>query len=416
MAPKPDRLHETLGRPELSRLLQRLRKRLEQGKPLTGTIILEKLTTAEQDAFSRLLGRMPVQGHRLSVNLDSLGQRLMEAGLCECLDQAVQHLTGPVMNRAEARRHEETAWQRLFDDAFVKLPTGPEFAAWLEYIQRQGLLRRYGLEPARALLAQSLSLVARLPADGILLAKLAADTTGDAHALDLGKPLGNLVLRLAAHLADITRWDNAAARREAWEALGVLLDDLSAPVLTLNLRSSGPAAINQALNTWADVGEPCHLTLRQLRRTPPGFSIAVTGSRVFVCENPSIIAAAAERLGKNSAPLICTEGRPRTSLHELLRQLTAAGIQLDYHGDFDWPGIQMTNAMIAKHGVSPWQMSAADYLQAATLDFPLSGIPIVANWEPQLRPAMQATGRAVHEEQVVDRLLHDLHARNKSCR
>jgi uncharacterized protein (TIGR02679 family) len=410
MALKSDRLHETLGRPELSRLLQRLRKRLEQGKSLTGAITLEKLTTAEQDAFSRLLGRMPAQGHRLSVDLDLLGQRLIEAGLCESLDQAVQHLVGPVTNHVEARHYQASQWQKLFDSAFAHLPPRPEFTVWLERIQSQGLLRRYGLEPARVLLAQSLLLAARLPADGILLAKLAADTVGDAHALDLGRPLGNLVIRLAAPLAGITRWDNAAARREAWEAMGVLLDDLSAPVLTLNLRSSGAAAINQMLNTWADIGEPCHLTLRQLRRTPPGFSIDVTGSRVFVCENPNIIATAAERLGRNSVPLICTEGHPRTSLHELLRQLTSVGIQLRYHGDFDWPGIQMANAMIVKHGAAPWQMSVADYLQAATFDFPLSGTPIAAIWEPQLQSTMQTTGRAVHEEQVVDRLLCDLHA------
>src|SRR5690606_38646892 len=99
------------------------------------------------------------------------------------------------------RRCKEAAWQQLFDDAFAKLPPGPGFAAWLESIRGQGLLRRYGLETARDLLAQSLSLAARLPADGILLAKLAADTTGDAHALDFGRPLGNLVIRLAAPLA-----------------------------------------------------------------------------------------------------------------------------------------------------------------------------------------------------------------------
>ena len=32
---------------------------------------------------------------------------------------------------------------------------------------------------------------------------------------------------------------------------------------------------------------------------------------VFVCENPSVVAAAADRLGRRCRPLLCTEGSPR---------------------------------------------------------------------------------------------------------
>lgn len=408
MAPNPDRLRETLGRPELSRLWQRLRQRLEKGHPLVGATTFENLSEAEQDAFSRLLGRPPARGRRMTVDLDSLERRLAAAGLCESLAEAVAHLTGPVSNQAEVRRRDAAEWQRLFDEARTGLSSRPELTVWLDRLWSQGVLRRHGIDQARILLSQALRVAARLPADDVLLARLAAETVGDAHALDLGRPLGGLILRLADPLGGVSSWENAATRREAWASMGVVLDDLSAPVLVLNLRSSGSGPVARVLNTWAEAGEPGHLTLRSLRRTPPGFSTDVTGPRVFVCENPNIVATVAERLGNSSAPLLCTEGQPRTAVHVLLTQLTTAGIRINYHSDFDWPGIQMANALLAKHDAQPWRMSAADYREAAILDFPLSGAPIAVAWDPDLRDAMASIGRTVHEEQVVDRLLDDL--------
>ena len=63
------------------------------------------------------------------------------------------------------------------------------------------------------------------PHDNLFLATLAARLTGDSHALDRGKPLSNLVLRASGN----------PDRRTAWSDLGVVIDDLSAPALCLNL-------------------------------------------------------------------------------------------------------------------------------------------------------------------------------------
>lgn len=408
MNPSTDRLQETLGRPELARLRQRLRRRLEQGRPLTGSLTLGNLTPAERDACNRLLGRTSAGGS-LSIDLDLLERRFIEAGLCESLAHAVQLLGGPVIDRAEARRREAAQWESLFNDTLAAVRSRPELVSWLEQLRSQGLLRRYGIGPAQTLLGQALAVAARLPADGVPLAELAATTVGDAHALDGRQPLGTLVIRLAAPLGGVHRWDDAASRREAWASLGVLLDDLSAPVLVLNLRASGSHHVSRVLDACADAGEPCHLTLRQLRRSPPRFVPEMTGPSVFVCENPNVVAAAADRLGSECAPLVCTEGQPRTALHVLLRQLTDAGIQLHYHGDFDWPGIQMANAMISRHGARPWRLGAADYRAAAIGEFTLSGAPVHALWDPDLHAAMLERGKAVHEEQVADSLLADLH-------
>ena len=73
-------------------------------------------------------------------------------------------------------------------------------------------------------------------------------------------------------------------------------------------------------------GEPVHLSLRRLLRRPPPWDVA--GREVFVCENPNIVAIAADRLGTTCAPLACTDGMPFAAQQTLLAQLAASGARL----------------------------------------------------------------------------------------
>lgn len=57
---------------------------------------------------------------------------------------------------------------------------------------------------------------------------------------------------------------------------------------------------------------------------------------MFICENPSVVVEAANRLGTASASLICATTHPGAAATVLLRQLGATGARLRYDGDFDW--------------------------------------------------------------------------------
>jgi uncharacterized protein (TIGR02679 family) len=407
-----ERLRGTLGRPEFARLLQRLRTRLERGKPLTGILALPDATPAERDALNRLLGRAPAQAKSVSVSLDQLQEKLCRAGLCPNLREAVEQLTGPIIDQRAEREALEERWTALFVSASESIAARAELVPWLNGLRETGLLRRYGVQQAEQLLPQALDVLARLPARGIPLAELAALATGDAHALDLDRALATIVIR-AATAFGAERWEDAESRRDAWAALGVLCDELSAPVLVLNLRPRDESAASRALRLHADAGEPCFLSTRRLLRARPVFTLETTGPRVFVCENPSVLAAAANRLGPDTFPLISIDGQPRTAARLLLNQLQRAGVRLLYHGDFDWPGIQIANTIIARHGAEPWKMAASDYERAATGALSLSGAAIAASWDDQLMPAMLTLGRAVHEEQVLDNLMNDLLRRER---
>jgi uncharacterized protein (TIGR02679 family) len=130
---------------------------------------------------------------------------------------------------------------------------------------------------------------------------------------------------------------------------------------------------------------------------------------VFVCENPSVVVEAANRLGSVAASLICANTHPGAAATVLLRQLGATGARLRYHGDFDWAGITIANGITARFGALPWRLDASAYRSAAGEDGPpLRGRPVTATWDPALTRAMLELGVKVEEERVLDDLLADL--------
>jgi uncharacterized protein (TIGR02679 family) len=181
-------------------------------------------------------------------------------------------------------------------------------------------------------------------------------------------------------------------------------------VLVLGLRPPGAGRLSRHLRESADAGEPRRLTLRELAASPVAIA---SGTGVFICENPVVVAAAAARLGPRCAPLVCVEGVPSTAALHLLRGLEQEGAGLSFHTDFDWAGLRIGNLLSVQVGAAPWQFTACHYEAALALAFasepvPLKGSPVRAAWDPVLDGAMRAAGRAVFEEQVIESLLVDL--------
>ncbi|MCG3178599.1 MAG: hypothetical protein BIFFINMI_00927 [Phycisphaerae bacterium] len=407
------RLKRTLGVPELAWVLQAIRRQYERGNTaLAGAVSLPRPTQAQRDAVDRLLGRKPTSGKTLAVRLDQLDQLIVHARLAETLQEAVEALAGPLVNRHAIRGRSDAQWASLFEDAHDRLVDDPLRRSWLDSIRGGGLLRRLSggdLGTASALMNRAIAVVNRLPEQGILLARLAAEITGDSHALDAGSPLGSLAIRAAALLAGEEQWSTAEARRRVWDAVGVVCDEFSAPVLVLNLCGDQKSLTGRALSLFAEHGEPCRLTAGLLIRHPWNLPPQSPAKTVYVCENPSILAAAARSLGRRSWPMVCIDGQPSTAAHLLLSALSRAGIELRYHGDFDWGGIRIANLVMRRYGAIPWRMAARDYL-AATCEggARLKGSQVAASWDGTLTEAMAGRRIAVHEEQVSSLLIEDL--------
>jgi uncharacterized protein (TIGR02679 family) len=349
----------------------------------------------------------------LRYDLAELSEALAASGLPTDWSVIVEAVCGPIPPATQARLDQDREWEELWPQLRAEFSPEPFSGQldWLEKIRRDGVLRKLReqtpLGAAKtvrdaARLLQALPLAAEEP-----LARVAGRFFGDSHALDLERPLANLVLRGLALRAALPAPARAAERRDLWARAGVICDALSAPVLTFNLGLAGDAELVRITTAASHARQPQHLTTRLLwasdwaKITPPPC--------VFICENPAIVALAADALGPRCAPLICIDGEPKTAAWLLLRALRDRGVRLHYHGDFDWGGIAIASRVLGETGALPWRFDGTAY-QAATryAGRPLSGAPLETPWSPSLGAQMKTRQLAYDEETLVDELLPDL--------
>lgn len=400
---------------ELTWIIDRLQARFTRGQPPPVRLRLTDPSEAERDALERLTGRRPSAAGSISIEVATLERIVATAGIAPDLRSLVEALRGPVVDQAALAAAEHARWaelhERLRSDA---AQLHPALEVWAEDLVGSGLLRRLAGDPDGAveLGRQALTVLGRLPAEAVPLSQLAATALGDSHALDDDTALSTVVLRGIESLTGLPRRDRSAAERRAlWARVGVLLDELSAPVLVLGLRPAGSGLLDRTLRDHAEVGEPCRITLRTLVRHPADWA-ALVGQRVLVCENPTVIAAVAERCGPAAPPMVCTDGQPSAAVQTLLGQVARAGAELAFHTDFDGGGIRIANLLVDRFGARPWRMSRGDYeAAAAEAGRPLGATPPAASWDPELTPAIVARGRAVHEEQLLDGLVEGVRGR-----
>jgi uncharacterized protein (TIGR02679 family) len=400
------RLERLLGGPELAPLRERLRQRYELGRQNDAFTVTE-VSVPERRALEGLLARRMRDARSIRLSIAELDAALARAGLAASLRDALAELDGPIHERAAERAERAARWEAVFASC-----TRAELRALAETSAGRALAKRLAAndpDRGRRLLACVARVLSRLPVaqasspatqQAVPLSHFAAATLGDAHALDDGKPLATLVLAAL-------RQGEAERAREVWARHGVLVGELAAPALALNLEAEPDTPAGELVEAARARGEPLHLSLRALLRAPPRWT--VRDRTVCVCENPAVIAMAADRLGPRCAPLVCTDGMPSAAQRTLLSQLSAAGARLRYHGDFDWPGIAIGNYVMREFGAEPWRFRASDFQRDALQGGRQLGDAFVnADWDADLAPAMGACGYALEEEAVIETLLEDL--------
>jgi uncharacterized protein (TIGR02679 family) len=405
------RLHRLIGGEHTAWLLNRVRRRLEQGKPLTGTVTLASAGVEQRRAVERLLGRRAGTGTSLTVSLDEVDAVLRASGAAPGgLMSAAQVLLGGVPNRAAEAAAEATAWAAACAPLDELVGRRPELATWRTWLDATGMFRRVATSPADAsTLVESLVRVLNaLPAKGLALGRVAAAATGDAHALDDGKPLSTLALAAVRVLVGSAPAGDGSAfeRRAAWAAVGVHRDELSSTVLCVGLPGGADTTVGRMVALAREAGEPCVLTLRQLGAERPDLGARL----VRVCENPIVLACAADELGPECPPLVCLSGHPSAAAIRLLTLLVADGALLTYHGDFDWGGIRIANTLRERFAWQPWRFDTPAYQHAiaSVTGGALTGRPVDASWDRDLRFALELHGVHIQEELVLPDLMADL--------
>ncbi|MEA4945712.1 MAG: DUF2399 domain-containing protein [Propionicimonas sp.] len=220
----------------------------------------------------------------------------------------------------------------------------------------------------------------------------------DPHALDDGTRLASLTLAIIAGLG----LTSAGRPREQWSQVGVDCDDLLGGLILLGIAPLGWDLPRASVVTIP----PRELAVAQWPAASPQRPWA------FVTENPSVLAAAAERAasepGLPPLQLICTVGTPSAIEIAAIDTLARAGWKVAVRADFDAAGLHHVKALLAGiRGSVPWRMAAADYSACAPSLPARSPVPDTP-WDPGLADALRVTGKLAFEEAMLPSLLDDL--------
>ncbi|GLZ28073.1 hypothetical protein Lesp02_02630 [Lentzea sp. NBRC 105346] len=372
-----------------AKIITALCAHLEAGHSWGHTELPADLTPQQRRQVRDLLGtKWDASGRGVTPHM--LKTRLIKQGLDA--DTALRQLIGRDLTnrRTQLREHRARAAAERQDALDTLIEAG------VPRTEAETWLGRRGLPPAGhgQLLAhvQKIATVWRhLPhgGDTIMLSVLADAACDDPHALDrrAGR-LGLDILRLAnsnAPDADDNAYD-IEGWRTAWDTLGVVCDPLSSRVLVLNLPLTGTAAACAITAAGCQTGEPVWLTWRSLNgdfaldHNQCGQDRRVD---VYVCENPTVVAAAADALGARTHPLVCTNGVPSGAVRKLLAGLATTGARLIIRADDDPAGQAIVQQL-------------------------LSLVPHAMLWRYTRRAPDTATPARQYEERVLATLLTDL--------
>ncbi|HWL45258.1 MAG TPA: TIGR02679 family protein [Ilumatobacter sp.] len=404
---QPSSAVAAVARPDLGKLWDAARARLERNgrQVTTNPIDLRDLTDAEVTAMCALLARRRPPGNHLRVSLAELDRVLRSSNVQLGIVDALEAMSGPVDDRRAQRSTEREQRAALWESADAHpIAADEQVRRWLSSVRQRGRLTRLAVDDPAALLNDALDCLGWLTSNcatnlgcSLPLPVAAATLFGDAHALDADRPLGTVVADAVLEVSGLVD------QRAAWLTFGIQLDSVSTAALTFML----PGADGSLVATARVAAEPLRLTQRMLDR---GHGLAVRpGDVVWICENPSILTLAADRLGNACQPLVCLEGMPSAVTGRLLAALRQAGAVLRAHADFDLGGVAIMSHVGARYGAEPWRMGKQDYL--AALDSPTTDLGHVIGataWDPLLGPAMNLHRRAIHEEAILGALLDDL--------
>lgn len=403
---RDDEIRRYFGQPGFERFLAELERRHRTSRNgARGTITLLELREDEReklDEFFEMYSPLS-DGRTHSYSINLFKRKLMERRFRLTVPELLKVLRGkPVLTRQEEMQQYNTAWRDRIGAAVRQIElSGVEYPAILSWAEEIINEQAPGSRTLRAVFTLSpeesqrcmtyclLALCRVAPGQegrtAIRLPVLAAEVTGNAHALDWKYPLGRLfwygLTSITGNMDDTptegdTReeGDEAGAFqailiREGYRRGGIVDDDLSSQVMVY-------------LPEWFGAWEERVLTLRQVEHIDPERVARLSGKRIIMVENPSVFAELIDadlrtrpnaESGTNCTNippiLICGNGQPTTAVIRLLDMLMneTAGRKLYYAGDMDPAGLGIAHSLKMRYGDAfyTWYMDVGTFLQYA---------------------------------------------------
>ncbi|UFN96260.1 TIGR02679 domain-containing protein [Micromonospora aurantiaca] len=339
-----------------AKVLAAARERLQNGHVGDRVRLTVELDERERAQVGRLLG----VAWEASAKAITLGN--LRAGLAALDDDLVAVLTrhGGAPDNLRAKRAANLAARTAtINAAYEALIAAGWPAHAVDHARAKRWLERANADHVPERADELCRLWKALPSDNRPLPQLADALFDDTHCLDRGQTLGRLAARLLAAAGAapteaaeaVDQALTATSWRRTWASFGVLCDEVSSTVLVLGLPLVGDSPAADLSSTAARRGEPLWLTSRSLRGAWRPHDDVHT---VRVCENPSIVEAAADEHGTASLPLVCVYGRPSSAAWALLGGLAGAGVRLLISADRDTAGRRFAAEMLRLRGAEPW--------------------------------------------------------------
>ena len=378
-----------------------------------GSLSVRAPTSPDERAAARGLvgGRVLKQGQSRSIDLSRLTLKLRVRGARLTPGAVAAHALGRRLALRAAvdaqRREHEQDLLGGFLEAARSVPHDsfrtPE-RIWAGLRRSGWVTRLAAVDDPKSFLRSATAVIAALPPADTRIdrRRLAADATGDPHALDHDSALARFVIAILVSVGCIA---GGQRPRDAWASLRVDSDDIVG-----GLTAVGIAPLGWNLPPGVAVTLPPR-TLSRCDWPPPSCS----NSWVFVTENPSVASAAADlAAGEVKIRLLCTSGTPSADEITAIARLAHQGWRVAVRADFDAAGLAHVAAILERTpGAVPWRMRAEDYAESLkeviANETTLERIPN-SPWAPQLAALMRERGRAAYEEALLPTLLEDLQA------
>ncbi len=440
-------VRQYFGQPGYMRFLAQLQRRYTTSTAgARGYVTLVNVTEQERCVLDEFYGvySAPIPNETKRYSVKQFEKHLQQSRFALSIPDLLTILQGEaVRTQQEMKDIADAEWKAMIREVLdsAKLPRDAEhIRGWAAGLCEESMpgartLRRVfaqSASEARRCLQQCLTALALLEQVAvrkpIRLPILAAQATGDAHALDWKYPLGRLFwwglttihgrpsIEVDEGEGEETGGSDSSlqafAIRDGYRRGGVADDDLSSQVMLYAPGLFGPS------------GERV-LTLRQVEQLADR-SLGAT-IRIYMVENPSVFAelvdAVLDRPRPNSTAMeglviLCGNGQPSAAVIKLLDWLVSLdpGAELHYSGDLDPAGLSIAQGLQRRYSkvFRAWHMDCGLYERYAPRGIPLSETErnriVQANyaWDHSLADRMLEKGTKLHQELWAMELQRDI--------
>ena len=162
------------------------------------------------------------------------------------------------------------------------------------------------------------------------LAIFSSNITGDPHYFDLDTHNSNVLLQFISYLYNFKYENKRIRKKEIFERVNILIDEVSNIVLTYNLYG------NEMLDSFQKNFTPLTINMANLRKMD---NIKTKNNKLLILENPSFLSKVIDL--ELDYSVIITSGNSNFVVYKLLDKIKNTKIY--FNGDFDPEGLLIAN-------------------------------------------------------------------------